>query len=106
MKSANCLNDCGSPVREPDRVFVKVRQSERRKSEIMKKEVNTVENSEINPATVLARKLGRCPDWYWYQVNGQSAQQNFQEQREKFISSLLEEDDGYTVSVSSEVQTK
>ena len=30
-------------------------------------------------STVLARKLGQCPDWAWYQLNGKSAQENYAE---------------------------
>lgn len=31
----------------------------------------------------LARRRGLVPDWAWYQINGQSATENWIEQREK-----------------------
>ena len=31
----------------------------------------------------LARSRGMVPDWGWYQINGQSATENWIEQREK-----------------------
>ena len=30
-----------------------------------------------------ARRQGLVPDWAWYQINGQSAAENWMEQREK-----------------------
>lgn len=37
-----------------------------------------------------ARSLGKVPDRYWYQLNGQSAQQNFQAQRGAIYERLTE----------------
>ena len=34
------------------------------------------------------RKRGMVPDWWWYQVNGQSPEQNLEEQRYKFLESI------------------
>ena len=34
------------------------------------------------------RDRGMVPDWYWYQVNGQSPEQNLEEQRYKFLESI------------------
>lgn len=29
----------------------------------------------------LARQMGKCPDMYWYQLNGHSAQENYNKQK-------------------------
>lgn len=34
------------------------------------------------------RDRGMVPDWYWYQVNGQSPIQNFEEQRRKIYDRI------------------
>ena len=34
------------------------------------------------------RDRGMVPDWYWYQVNGQSPEQNLQEQKQKFLERI------------------
>ena len=40
----------------------------------------------------LARKRGLVPDWAWYQINGKSAQENWLEQRERFLDHEVAED--------------
>jgi hypothetical protein len=55
--------------------------------------------------TLLSRRIGTLPDWCWYQLNGQSAQENYQEQIEKIHANLTEEDDG-SVHITSEVKVK
>ena len=53
-------------------------------------------------STILSRKQGKLPDKFWYQLNGKSAQENFEEQRERIYSDLEEEDsDG--LHITSEV---
>ena len=39
----------------------------------------------MNDYIKFARKNGWVPDWAWYQLNGQSAQENWIEQREKIM---------------------
>ena len=34
------------------------------------------------------RKRGMVPDWWWYQVNGQSAEQNLEEQKYKLLDEI------------------
>ena len=34
------------------------------------------------------RNRGMVPDWYWYQVNGQSPMQNLEEQRNNFLERI------------------
>lgn len=36
----------------------------------------------------LARKLGKVPDWVWYQINGKSAQDNYTKQRENNLEKI------------------
>ena len=43
-------------------------------------------------STILSRKLGKLPDKFWYQLNGKSAQENLEEQRERSYSDLKEEE--------------
>ena len=42
----------------------------------------------------LYRSRGMIPDRYWYQLNGQSAQANWLEQRKEMYASIQEQDDG------------
>ena len=44
--------------------------------------------------TNLYRSRGMIPDRYWYQLNGQSAQANWLEQREAMYASIQEREDG------------
>jgi len=44
--------------------------------------------------TNLYRSRGMIPDRYWYQLNGQSAQANWLEQREAIYASIQEREDG------------
>ncbi len=39
------------------------------------------------------------PDWYWYQVNGQSPEQNLQEQRQKILERI-----GYFAEEPTEIK--
>ena len=40
------------------------------------------------------RLRGMIPNRYWYQLNGQSAQANWLEQRKEMYASIQEQDDG------------
>ncbi len=55
--------------------------------------------------TLLSRQQGSLPDKYWYQLNGKSAVENFQEQRENIYAELMEEDDDELI-ITSEVKVK
>lgn len=44
--------------------------------------------------TNLYRLRGMIPNRYWYQLNGQSAQANWLEQREAMYASIQEQEDG------------
>ena len=58
----------------------------------------------------LARKRGLVPDWAWYQINGQSAQENWIEQRQKMLDRFVDEGDAEDpnpyFAFSSEVKLK
>ena len=58
----------------------------------------------------LARRRGLVPDWVWYQINGQSAQENWMEQHQKILDSLADqgdaEDPATYFTFSSEVKLK
>jgi len=49
----------------------------------------------MNPdkSTLFSRERGTLPDKYWYQFNTESAQANYQEQRERLLDALTEDDD-------------
>lgn len=34
------------------------------------------------------KNRGMVPDWYWYQVNGQSPNQNLEQQRQQFLERI------------------
>ena len=53
-------------------------------------------------STILSRKLGKLPDKFWYQLNGKSAQENLEEQRERSYSDLKEEESD-ELQITSEV---
>jgi hypothetical protein len=55
-------------------------------------------------STLLSRDRGSLPDKFWYQLNRKSAQENYQEQKEKMYSDLREEDD--ELQIVSEVKLK
>ncbi len=55
-------------------------------------------------STLLSRECGSLPDRYWYQLNGKSAQENYQEQKENMIADLTEEDE--EIYITSEVKIK
>lgn len=40
--------------------------------------------------TQYARDCGKLPNRYWYQLNGQTVQQNFMEQRQRIYERLTE----------------
>ena len=44
--------------------------------------------------TNLYRSRGMIPNRYWYQLNGQSAQANWLEQRKEMYASIQEQEDG------------
>ena len=51
-----------------------------------------------------ARRRGLMPDWAWYQINGKSAQENWLEQRERFLDHEVAEDDTPHFTFTSEVK--
>ena len=57
-----------------------------------------------------ARRRGLVPDWVWYQINGQSAQENWIEQREKmkerYTDQETAEEASPQVTFTSEVKLK
>lgn len=57
-----------------------------------------------------AKMRGLVPNWVWYQINGQSAQQNWMEQRQEMIDRLAKENDADDVvphfTFTSEVKIK
>lgn len=55
-------------------------------------------------STLLSRQRGTLPDRYWNQLNGKSAQENYQEQKEKMYAELTEDYD--TFCIISEVKIK
>lgn len=66
--------------------------------------------TEMTDFMKYARRRGLVPDWAWYQINGQSAQENWMEQREKMYQSLADqqdaEDDTPNFIFTSEVKLK
>ena len=55
--------------------------------------------------TLFSRKRGTLPDKFWYQLNGESAQVNYQEQRANMLAHLTEEEDD-SLHITSEVKVK
>ncbi|MDB7864423.1 hypothetical protein [Intestinimonas butyriciproducens] len=57
-----------------------------------------------------ARRRGLVPDWVWYQINGQSAQENWIEQQEKMRERLADqqtaEEASPQITFTSEVKLK
>ena len=57
-----------------------------------------------------ARRRGLVPDWIWYQINGQSAQENWIEQQEKMRERLADqqtaEEASPQITFTSEVKLK
>lgn len=52
--------------------------------------------------TQYARGCGKLPDRYWYQLGGQSAQQNWIAQRQEILDAIAEqEDDTEVIEVSA-----
>ena len=42
----------------------------------------------MDESTKLARKMGLCPDVFWYQMNDKSPYENLEEQKNKFFNQL------------------
>ena len=57
-----------------------------------------------------ARRRGLVPDWVWYQINGQSAQESWIEQQEKMRERLADqqtaEEASPQITFTSEVKLK
>ena len=57
-----------------------------------------------------ARRRGLVPDWVWYQINGQSARENWIEQQEKMRERLADqqtaEEASPQITFTSEVKLK
>ena len=50
---------------------------------------------------------GKMPDWAYYQLNGKSAQENFNDWHDKRIQEIIDsEDDSVDVNITSEVKVK
>ena len=64
----------------------------------------------MNDYIKMAYRLGKMPNWAWYQLNGQAAHTNWIEQREKMLCEVMDqnevEDDTYLFSFTSEVKVK
>ena len=64
----------------------------------------------MNDYMKFARGRGWVPDWVWYQINGQSAQENWMEQHQKILDSLADQKDAEdpvpSFSFASEVKVK
>lgn len=56
----------------------------------------------LDEITTLARQTGKCPDRFWFQLNGKSAQENYVEQKQDYLA----EDGEYTVDIKSSVRTQ
>ena len=54
----------------------------------------------------LARRQGLVPDWVWYQINGQSATENWIEQHDKFLDFLTSDEASPQFNFASEVKVK
>lgn len=52
--------------------------------------------------TQYARSCGKLPNRYWYQLNGQSAQQNWMEQRQESLDAVTEQEDAEIIEVCAE----
>lgn len=58
-------------------------------------------------ATLLSRQRGTLPDLFWAQLNGKSAQENFEEQRQQIYDALLDRDCEFSsLHITSEVKIK
>ena len=55
--------------------------------------------------TLLSHERGTLPDKFWYQLNGNSATENWMEQRERIYADL-EEEDSDSFHITSEVKIK
>ena len=56
-------------------------------------------------STLLSRERGTLPDKFWFQMNGQSAQENYMEQKAQIYENLTETDDE-EIFITSEVKIK
>ncbi len=57
--------------------------------------------------TLLSRQRGTLPDLFWAQLNGKSAQENFEEQRQRIYAAILERDSEFpSLHITSEVKMK
>ena len=52
----------------------------------------------MNDYIKFARKNGWVPDWAWYQLNGKSAVENYQEQKVRIYDNFVNSDDIETVN--------
>ena len=58
----------------------------------------------LDQTTIFARQSGHCPDWAWYQLNEQSAQKNYNEQKAALCST--DDDEECAVIIESKVKTQ
>lgn len=57
----------------------------------------------MNFMTQYARSCGKLPNRYWYQLNGQAAQQSWMDQRQENLDAVTErEDDAEIIEVRAE----
>lgn len=52
------------------------------------------------------RKQGKVPDWAWYQLNEQSATENYIEQKQVFLDSIEDSDEPEEFSFVFESRVK
>ena len=69
---------------------------------------NDIANKNPNPQVVeFYHNQGKMPDWAYYQLNGKSAQENFNDWHDKRIQEIIDsEDDSVDVNITSEVKVK
>lgn len=69
---------------------------------------NDIANKKPNSQVVeFYRNQGKMPDWAYYQLNGKSAQENFNDWHDKRIQEIIDsEDDSVNVNIKSEVKVK
>lgn len=52
------------------------------------------------------RERGNVPDWAWYQLNGKSALENYQEQKVRIYDNFVNSDDIETVNFTFKSEVK
>lgn len=61
----------------------------------------------MNKTTKISREKGTLPDKYWNQLNGESAQKNYADQKKKIQENLKDDSESNTqVVIKSEIKVK